>query len=229
MPGKTNAGKESQPAASGAEPAGPQPRRRRPGGGRRRDPDIDARVLLAARNTYAEFGWAGFHFDRVAKTAQVSRDVLYRRYTDREALLLDALADAVLPVVSGQGTMRDQLMTYARDIYNYFTSADGVASLRVHLEATQFPELYRAYRSHAIDPNFEINVATLNRAVRDGELRQSVDCLAVLEAIGGGALIHALFTQHAGATPAASPLNPQHREAALINIVALAFGEATVS
>lgn len=37
---------------------------------RRRDPVIDARVLGAARRSYAEFGWAAFHFDRVAKAAQ---------------------------------------------------------------------------------------------------------------------------------------------------------------
>lgn len=37
---------------------------------RRRDPVIDARVLGAARRSYAEFGWAAFHFDRVAKGAQ---------------------------------------------------------------------------------------------------------------------------------------------------------------
>jgi AcrR family transcriptional regulator len=166
-------------------------RRRRPGGGRRRDPDIDARVLHAARQAYAEFGWAGFHFDRVAKSAQVSRDVLYRRYADKESLLLDALTNAALPIVSGQGQIRDQLMTYAQEMYSYFTAADGIASLRIHLEAAQFPELYRAYRSRVVDPNFEVNVAALDQAVRNGEIRRGANSVAVLEAIGGGVLIHA--------------------------------------
>lgn len=214
-----------QESAGGDSPPTQPPRRRRPGGGRRRDPDIDARVLHAARQAYAEFGWAAFHFDRVAKSAQVSRDVLYRRYADKESLLLDALADAVLPTVSGKGRIRDQLMTYARDIYAYFTSADGIASLRIHLEANQFPELYRAYRSRVVDPNFEVNIAALDQAARNGELRKNAASLAILEAIGGGVLIHALYSQRAGATREAVPLTRDRLEATLTNFVALALDD----
>ena len=217
QPRNQNAGNDSSPAAP--------IRRRRPGAGRRRDPDIDTRVLRAARQAYAEFGWAGFHFDRVAKSAQVSRDVLYRRYADKESLLLDALADAVLPTVSGQGPIDDQLMTYARDIYAYFTSADGIASLRIHLEAAQFPDLYRAYRSRVVDPNFELNIAALDQAARNGLLRNTANSVAVLEAIGGGVLIHALFSQHAGATREAAPLSRDRLEAALTSFVALALDD----
>ncbi|SBS79143.1 conserved hypothetical protein [uncultured Mycobacterium sp.] len=202
-----------------------QVRRRRPGGGRRRDPDIDTRVLHAARQAYAEFGWAGFHFDRVAKSARVSRDVLYRRYSDKASLLLDALADAVLPTVHGGGPIRDQLMTYAREMHSYFTSADGVASLRIHLEAAQFPDLYRAYRDRVVDPNFVVNIAALNRAAAGGHLRKTADPTAVLEAIGGGVLIHALFSQHAGATKAASQQGRKRLEAALASFVELALAD----
>jgi AcrR family transcriptional regulator len=182
-------------------------------------------VLLAARNVYAEFGWASFHFDRVAKAAQVSRDVLYRRYSDREALLIDALADAVLPTVAGEGPIRDRLMTYARDIYAYFTSADGVSSLRIHLEARQFPELYAMYRSRVVDPNFDVNISALNEAARRGELRETADPVAVLESIGGGVLIHALYSQHAGAVQGSSALSPDRLEAALRSFVSLALEE----
>jgi AcrR family transcriptional regulator len=201
-------------------------RRRRPGGGRRRDPHIDARVLRAARQAYAEFGWAAFHFDRVAKSAQVSRDVLYRRYPDKESLLLDALADAAVPTVGGRGPIRDQLMTYARDVYKYFTSTDGIASLRIHLEAAQFPKLYRAYRSQVVDPKFDLNIAALDQAVCSGELPKTADSVAVLEAIGGGVLIHALYSQRAGATGRSSPLSRNRIDAALTNFVALAVGGA---
>lgn len=137
--------------------------------------------------------------------------------------MLDALADAVLPTVNGKGRIRDQLMTYARDIYQYFTSADGIASLRIHLEATQFPELYLAYRSRVVDPNFQINIAALDQAARDGKLRKGADSLAILEAIGGGVLIHALYSQRAGATRKAMPHSRKRLEATLTNFVALAL------
>ena len=217
--------------SSGGSASMPSPptRRRRPGGGRRRDPEIDTRVLRAARQAYAEFGWAGFHFDRVAKSAQVSRDVIYRRYADKESLLLDALANAVLPTVSGDGPVVDRLMTYARDIYRYFTSADGIASLRVHLEAAQFPELYRTYRSRVVDPNFELNVAALDQAAHNGQLRETASSVAVLEAIGGGVLIHALYSQRAGATREATRLRRNRLDAALRSFVRLALDDADQS
>ncbi|ORA67181.1 hypothetical protein BST23_07450 [Mycolicibacterium elephantis] len=221
-----SARKRRNPAAEGAAPP-TAPRKRRPGGGRPRDPDIDARVLLAARNVYAEFGWAGFHFDRVAKAARVSRDVLYRRFSDREALLIDALADAALPTVTGDGPIRDRLMTYARDIYTYFTSADGIASLRIHLEAKQFPELYATFRSRVVDPNFDVNISALDEAVRRGDLRETADPVAVLESIGGGVLIHALYSQHAGAMDGATPLSPNHLDTALRNFVSLTLEDAS--
>ncbi len=217
-----SARKRRNPAAEGTAP-----RKRRPGGGRPRDPEIDARVLLAARNVYAEFGWTGFHFDRVAKAARVSRDVLYRRFSDREALLLDALADAELPTVTGDGPIRERLMTYARDIYTYFTSAAGIASLRIHLEAKQFPELYATFRSRVVDPNFDVNISALDEAVRRGDLRKTADPVAVLESIGGGVLIHALYSQHAGAMDGAAPLSPDRLDTALRNFVSLALDDAS--
>ena len=152
--------------------------------------------------------------------------MLYRRYPDKESLLLDALADAVLPTVHGVGPIRDQLMTYARQMHSYFTSADGVASLRIHLEAAQFPDLYRAYRERVVDPNFVVNIAALNTAADAGHLRRTADPTAVLEAIGGGVLIHALFSQHAGATKAASQLTRKRLAAALTSFVDLALDEA---
>ncbi|OBG03119.1 TetR-like C-terminal domain-containing protein [Mycolicibacter sinensis] len=222
MPKQADAADPSDSPESDTPPGEPR-RRRRPGGGRRRDPGIDLRVLVAARQTYAEFGWSGFHFDRVAKAAQVSRDVIYRRHSDREALLLDALADAVLPVVDGRGPVREQLMRYARDIYRYFTSAEGIASLRIHLEAQQFPQLYHAYRERVVDPNFVVNVAALDAAAHHGGLRETADPVAVLEAIGGGVLIHALFSQHAGAAPEATAPSEDQLEATLMNFVNLAL------
>lgn len=151
--------------------------------------------------------------------------MLHRRYADKESLLLDALANAALPIVSGRGPIRDQLMTYAQDMYSYFTAADGIASLRIHLEAAQFPELYRAYRSRVVDPNFEVNVAALNQAVRNGEIRRGANSVAVLEAIGGGVLIHALYSQRAGATREASPLSRDRLDAALTSFITLALDD----
>ncbi|TQR79978.1 hypothetical protein D8S82_33500, partial [Mycobacterium hodleri] len=130
-----------------------------------------------------------------------------------------------LPIVGDDGPIRDRLMSYARDIYAYFTSADGVSSLRIHLEAKEFPELYSNYRERVVDPNFAVNIAALTEASRRGELRRTPDPEAVLEAIGGGVLIHSLFSQHSGATKGALPPRPELLEATLRSFVSLALDE----
>jgi AcrR family transcriptional regulator len=173
---------------------------------------------------YAEFGWAGFHFDRVAKRAEVSRDVLYRRYADKEALLLAALGDARLPTITGDGDIYERILTYARDIYSYFTSPLGVASLRLHIEAAQFPELYQAYRTKIVDPNIAGNVAALEAAAADGEIGPVTDSAATVEAIGGGVIIHALYSQHSGAKRGESPAVSDNVEVAVQSIVAAVLG-----
>ncbi|KUI29207.1 hypothetical protein AU194_20215 [Mycobacterium sp. GA-2829] len=114
-------------------------------------------------------------------------------------------------------------MRYARDIYAYFTSPEGIASLRIHLEAAQFPDLYRTYRARVVDPNFDVNITALDDAVRQGQLREMADPVAILESVGGGILIHALYSQHAGASRAAERVSPDHLESVLRNFVELAL------
>ena len=82
---------ESGPVVAEAAAELPDPPRR----GRRRDADVDRRILDVARAVYAERGWAGFNFDVVAHQARVSKDAIYRRYTSRIDLLLSTMAHPV--------------------------------------------------------------------------------------------------------------------------------------
>jgi hypothetical protein len=49
--------------------------------------------------------------------------------------------------------------------------------------------------------------------------------MAVLEALGGGVLIHALYSQHSGATRKTSRLGRRQLKSALSNFVALALAD----
>lgn len=63
-------------------------RRRR---GRPRDPNLDRRILHAARHVLAERGFTGTSMDEIARTAGVGKDTLYRRWSNKEDLLLQVL------------------------------------------------------------------------------------------------------------------------------------------
>jgi AcrR family transcriptional regulator len=166
--------------------------RRRPGAGRRRDPQIDGKIRHAARVLYAADGWAGFHFDGVAKAAGVSKDAVYRRYPDRQSLLLDALADQAMPALSDGGSIEEALVAYALEIFDYVTSGDGYANLRIHLDGGRYPEVLTAYQQRVVEPALARDIEVVRRARDAGQLSRETNCEAVITAISGALLIFAL-------------------------------------
>lgn len=162
------------------------------GPGRRRDPSIDERLRRAARTLYAREGWAGFHFEGIARTAGVSKDAVYRRYPDAQALLLDALSDQSVPRLAEDSPVEEALVDFACAAFSYFAGGDGYANLRVHLDARQYPEILEQYRVRVLEPQMEQAIGVLQRARDNGELHPETSCAAVFEAIGGAIMFYAL-------------------------------------
>jgi AcrR family transcriptional regulator len=184
--------------------------------GRPRQPDIDQRILLSARQVYGSVGWAAFNFDAVAKHAGVSRDAIYRRHADRESLLLDALSTRVAPVLGSDGSIADRLIAYANAVYDTFVAGDGVANLRVHVDAPSFPELFLAYSERVVEPDVRSVESALKRARLAGELNPDADVTAIVRGILGGIMLHAmLYTAHLGGS--AQP--DRGRDPAVVRIV----------
>ena len=174
------------------EPAGqPVPRPR----GRRRDADVDRRILDVARAVYAERGWAGFNFDVVAHQARVSKDAIYRRYASKVDLLMAALArpadDDHVPVVA-DGGIRGFLIAVAGRYFEGYVSGNGLNSLRIYVEAPQNPELLEAYHRERSAPVVTQTRAAIRAAMEAGELPLATSPTAVLDAIVGGVVMHVL-------------------------------------
>ncbi|MEB3070658.1 TetR/AcrR family transcriptional regulator [[Mycobacterium] vasticus] len=165
---------------------------RKSAAGRRRDPTIDDRLRRTARALYAREGWAGFHFDGVAKAAGVSKDAVYRRYSDAQSLLIDALSDQVVPALADDRPVEEALVAFACDTFTYFASGDGNANLRVHVDAVQYPNVLQQYRTRVVEPQLAQAVSVLERAREQGRLGPDVSCRAVVEALGGAVIVHAL-------------------------------------
>lgn len=170
----------------------PPAQQRKPGAGRRRDPTIDARLRHAARMLYAREGWAGLHFEGVARVAGVSKDAVYRRYSDAQSLLLDALADQAVPTLAGDRPIEEALVAYACEVFSYFASGNGYANLRVHIDGAQYPDVLKQYRIRVVEPQIEQAVAVLERARDSGQIDSDTSCTAVIEALGGAVMVHAL-------------------------------------
>lgn len=170
----------------------PGPRKR----GRRRDADVDRRILDVARAVYAERGWAGFNFDVVAHQARVSKDAVYRRYASKVDLLLSAMADSVAgPVpVTPDGDIRSFLIAVATWYFEGYVSGNGLNSLRIYVEAPLNPELVEAYHRERSAPVVTQTRAAIRAAMEAGELPLATSPTAVLDAIVGGVVMHVLAT-----------------------------------
>jgi AcrR family transcriptional regulator len=168
------------------------PRARKSAAGRRRDPTIDDRLRQAARKLYAREGWSGFHFEGVAKAAGVSKDAVYRRYSDAQSLLIDALSDQAVPTLAGDRPIEEALVAYACDAFTYFASGNGYANLRVHVDAVQYPDVLQQYRIRVVEPQIAQGVGVLERARAAGQLHSDISCTAVIEALGGAVIVYAL-------------------------------------
>ena len=59
--------------------------------GRPRDPQIDAAVLKATIEVLDESGYGGFTLEDVARRAGTTKPAIYRRWGNRQRLMLDAL------------------------------------------------------------------------------------------------------------------------------------------
>src|SRR5664280_783734 len=102
-------------AASAGEP------RRRPGG---RSARVRAAVLEATLDQLAESGYDGLSFEAVAVRAGVHKTTLYRRWSDRTDLVLDAmleLSSQTVPVPDF-GSVRADLLAIARGIAGNLSS-----------------------------------------------------------------------------------------------------------
>ena len=99
----------------------------------------DARVLEAARRTFATYGYAGATLERIADEAGLSRVTLHRRGVSKDGLLAELVARAtedyrrvMWPALTGDGTGAERL---AQALDALCVSAEDHMALLVALRA----------------------------------------------------------------------------------------------
>lgn len=97
----------------------PAPPRR----GRPRSAEVDEAVLAATVELAGEVGVSRLSMDDVAVRAKVSKATIYRRWSSKEALVLDALRNAMVPIEDADtGSLRGDLEHYLRELVVRFHS-----------------------------------------------------------------------------------------------------------
>ncbi|GCD40750.1 TetR/AcrR family transcriptional regulator [Streptomyces paromomycinus] len=131
---------------------------------------------MAAFDELAEVGYAALTMERVAARARTSKAALYRRWTGRAELALDAwqargLSDVELP---DTGTLRGDMLALLRQVSAKMDSPIGGIMRGLLVDLTRDPEFARLIREriHTTGP---VAVRTiLRRAVERGEVEEWV-------------------------------------------------------
>jgi len=148
---------------------------------RRRGAELVAAIREATLAELTEHGYAGVTFEGVGRRAQTSKSVLYRRYSSRPQMIIDAwtsLAPLELPRQS-TGFLRDDLVGILLSINVRFQRIGTDAFRRVIAEADD--ELLETVTSFAWEHAREALEILLNAARSRGELGDApIDDRAVI-------------------------------------------------
>jgi AcrR family transcriptional regulator len=164
------------------------------GVGRPRDPDLEQRVQDTVLELYCEVGWPALTFDAVARRAGVGKSALYLRWPTKERLLLDALAARTRPIiVADTGSVREDLLNFARQMAAFYIGQDGLVTLRISLEAVTRPELLASVQQQGSTSILAAR-AIVHRGIVRGELPEGTSATLITDIIAGAVLNHVLAT-----------------------------------
>jgi AcrR family transcriptional regulator len=162
-----------------------------------RGPKVRRAVLAATLAELSETGYAGLTVEAVARRAGVHKTTVYRRWPDREVLVIDALTDHVAAEVPlpDTGYIDTDLRELARSRVSAMRSADEESWMMAIMasDAGRLPEVARIKRRYAEDRFWRAS-PVITRAVERGELPADTDPDEVLRTLIAPILLRLMFT-----------------------------------
>ena len=153
----------------------------------------------AALVEYAEHGRAGFTLNGSARRAGVGKSSIYRRWSDKDALLASAISARSEDLEDvDTGALRTDLETLAGNLLRYWLDPVGWVTIRIAVDAVggdqpAAPHFEEVSQSHRRAAN-----RIVERAVERGELPADVTVALVVQAIYGILLMQVLTQRGPG-------------------------------
>jgi AcrR family transcriptional regulator len=188
-------------------------------GGRPRSMQSQLAILDATLTLLATEGFEAMSIEAIAASAGVGKKTIYRWWTSKEALVIDAiksLQQTKSPVID-TGSLREDLIVMFRNAFQTW-SAPLARELVVKLLGvmTTHPGVYQAFNDQVIAPRFQQLTHMIQRAQAQGEVRQELDANDIIGLLAGPVWYH-LFL-NAGSTSLASDLPERLVDAVLQGI-----------
>lgn len=156
--------------------------------GRPRSAQVDHAIIQAVLDLLSSgLSAAALSIEAVAAKAGVGKATIYRRWPNKEALLVDAVAalKGPLPEPAGE-SVRDDLVTLVSAMRNKRMEHYGKVTACLLPEIAKSPEMQRIHQS-VIEPRREVMRGVLRRGIETGELRADLDVELTLLMFSGPA------------------------------------------
>lgn len=180
--------------------------RRRPG--RPRSEAAERAIFDAVLSLLAEgVPYGSLSMEQVAARAGVGKATVYRRWPNKETLVVDSMAtllqDCPPPDLTDDRTTRERVIDYLDTMVDLMRAdRAGLVFASVMAAATLHPELVRRYQQVAIEPRRDQLRAILRHGMATGELRADLDVELAVRMFAGP-VVHAMKAEHPGETVAA--------------------------
>jgi AcrR family transcriptional regulator len=167
--------------------------------GRPRSPEADRAILAATLNLLAERGLAAMSIEEIAARAGVGKATIYRRWSSKGLLALDAFVTSFREQQPqpDTGTLRGDLIAALTSWVRAVTETPmGQMLTGLIAEAQHDQELRAAWRDRVIEPLRVQHRIMLDRAIARGEIPASTDQDVVLDLFFGVAQHRLLLGHH---------------------------------
>ncbi len=184
--------------------------------GRPRDPDVERAILEATLDLLAEGSFAGLSIEAVAARAGAGKATVYRRWQNKELLVIDAVAtltEPVPPVLCGD--MRTDLVSLLESVWrNAGSTRAGRILPGLLAERAGGGQLFRLYQERVIIPRRQRFRSVLEAGMAAGSLRADLDVERAIDLLVGPVLYRSLLGAGRG------PVR-EHQPAAIVDDVLL--------
>jgi AcrR family transcriptional regulator len=163
--------------------------------GRPRDVRCDEAILRATLEILTTGGAANLSIDAVAARAGVGKATIYRRWSSKEALVLEALSsDTAIMEIPDTGSLRGDLEAYFDLLIDRLNGGKNSDVLPHLIEAACYdPEVRSSLDSYISARQKPLRVV-LQRGEQRGEIAPGVDVKVMLDVLVGPVMYRKLLT-----------------------------------
>jgi AcrR family transcriptional regulator len=166
-----------------------------PSVGRPRSEQSKKAILNATICLLEQSGYSSLTIDGIAAHAQVSKATIYRWWSNKTVLIIDAFLMQILPQIEFQETLsvREKFLKQLQGLSNVFNSTLGRTMLAIISESDPDSEVVQIFHTQYIAPRRADAKRILEIGIANGEIRSEIDQDVILDMIYGPLYFHVLI------------------------------------